>query len=457
MILIVDDDSSVLTSLSLLFKQAKLKSITASSPAEAIRILEKESVSLILQDMNFSRNSSGEEGIRLIQTFKQEKPNIPIILMTAWGSISLAVEGMKSGAADFITKPWTNDQILQSVHTALSLAEIRQTSVSDQNLTRDELDKKFNFAPIIGTDPKIIKILNLIARISQTDASVLITGESGTGKELIAESIHNHSLRKHHALVRVNMGGIPSSLFESEMFGHVKGSFTDAVSDRKGRFETANNGTIFLDEIGDLDLSSQVKLLRVLQERTYEPLGSSLTKHLNVRIISATNKNLSEAIKSGDFREDLLYRLNLITIHLPPLRERKDDIPVLAKEFVKSIGHYYKKSNMKLSSAAEDWLKRQSFPGNIRELRHLIERTILISSSPEIDVDDFVLSLESNQKTMSKSELPDVGTMTLDEIEKAMILKSLEHHSGNLTKVAESLGLSRAALYRRMDKYGLHY
>ena len=457
MILIVDDDSSVLTSLSLLFKQSKLKSITASSPKDALKILKENPISLVLQDMNFSRNSTGSEGLDLLHSIKSNNADIPVILMTAWGSISLAVEGMKLGASDFITKPWTNEQILQSVTTTLSLAEARSGSESDHFQSREELDKKFNFSAIIGHDPKLVRILNLISRISHTDASVLITGESGTGKELIAEAIHNNSQRKHQPFIKVNMGGIPGSLFESEMFGHVKGSFTDAVSDRKGRFETANNGTIFLDEIGELDLSSQVKLLRVLQERTFETLGSSLTKQLNVRIISATNRNLSDAISSGDFREDLLYRLNLITIHLPPLRERKDDIPVIAKHLIRHIGHQYGKSNIGLTRAAEDWLRRQPFAGNIRELRHLIERSLLMSASVELDVSDFQNFQEIPSHKDAKTELPGVGTMTLDEIEKAMILKSLEHHQGNLTRVAESLGLSRAALYRRMDKYGLKY
>lgn len=455
MILIVDDDSSILTSLNLLFKQSGFKTKTAKNPSEAIQILNSETVDLVLQDMNFSRNSTGEEGISLLKEIKTKHENVPVILMTAWGSISLAVEGMKLGASDFITKPWSNEQILQSVKTTLSLAAVNSTDSEKNSLSREELDSKFNFKNIIGSDPKLVKLLNVISRISKTDASVLITGESGTGKELIAEAIHQNSLRKHKPFVKINMGGIPSGLFESEMFGHVKGSFTDAVADRKGRFETANEGTIFLDEIGEVDLNSQVKLLRVLQERTYEVLGSSHSKHLDIRIISATNQNLSEIVKSGDFREDLFYRLNLIPVHLPSLRERKDDIPVLAKHFIKQIGHQYQKSDLLLSKSAEDWLKKQSFPGNIRELRHLIERTVLMISHREILVQDFSAVQELNSSTNQKNELPDVGSMTLDEIEKAMILKSIQHHNGNISKVADSLGLSRAALYRRLEKFGI--
>lgn len=455
MILIVDDDSSILTSLSLLFKQGGFKTRTAKNPSEAIQILNSETVDLVLQDMNFSRNSTGEEGISLLKEIKKSHENIPVILMTAWGSISLAVEGMKLGASDFITKPWTNEQILQSVKTTLSLAAVNSTDSEKNSLSREELDSKFNFKNIIGSDPKLVKLLNVISRISKTDASVLITGESGTGKELVAEAIHQNSLRKHKPFVKINMGGIPTGLFESEMFGHVKGSFTDAVADRKGRFETANEGTIFLDEIGEVDLNSQVKLLRVLQERTYEVLGSSHSKHLDIRIISATNQNLSEAVKTGDFREDLFYRLNLIPVHLPSLRERKEDIPVLAKHFIKQIGHQYQKSDLLLSKLAEEWLKKQPFPGNIRELRHLIERTVLMISHREILVQDFSAVQELHSSTNQKNELPDVGSMTLDEIEKAMILKSIQHHNGNISKVADSLGISRAALYRRLEKFGI--
>jgi two-component system, NtrC family, response regulator len=295
----------------------------------------------------------------------------------------------------------------------------------------------------------------LIGRVSATDAGVLITGESGTGKELIAEAIHRNSHRKDGPFVKVNLGGISSSLFESEMFGHVKGAFTDARHDRKGRFEMADGGTIFLDEIGDLDPNSQVKMLRVLQDRSYEVLGSSTTRTVDVRVISATNRNLADMVEKGDFREDLLYRLNLIAVHLPALRERASDIPLLAQHFLQNIGKVYRKPDLAISSEAVTWLSGMRWPGNIRQLKQLIERTILVSAKDLLEVRDFSLPFEMETSDSRKSTLPEVGSMTMDDIEKGMIVKALKHHDGNISKVAESLGLSRAALYRRFEKFGI--
>jgi DNA-binding NtrC family response regulator len=391
----------------------------------------------------------------LLKSIKAKKPQIPVVLMTAWGSITLAVKGVQAGAADFITKPWSNEQLLQSVKTALGLAAANSSHTHEKALTREALDARYDFGHLIGRDPKFLKILEVIGRVSPTDASVLITGESGTGKELIAEAIHRNSLRKKAPFVKVNLGGISSTLFESEMFGHVKGAFTDAKFDRKGRFELASGGTIFLDEIGDLDLNCQVKMLRVLQDRTYEVLGSSQSRSVDVRVIAATNRNLPEMIEKGAFREDLLYRLNLIAIHLPPLRERREDIALLATHFVQNIGKIYRRNNLAITEAALRWLQSFNWPGNIRQLKQLVERTVLMSTKDVLDVDDFSLPSPMQPESGGKDFLPAVGSMTLDEMEKAMIVKAMSTYQNNITKVAEALGLSRAALYRRFEKYGI--
>lgn len=455
MVLIVDDDKSVTASLALLLKQAGYPSQSADTPAQALEQIVNGDFQLVIQDMNFSRRTTGEEGLDLLRKIRNAKPNLPVILMTAWGSIQLAVEGVRAGAADFVTKPWTNQQILQSVKTAIGLAAANASKQADKKLTREELDSLYDFTGIIGRDPKMLKILDVVGRVSATDASVLITGESGTGKEIIAAAIHRNSRRRNAPFVKVNLGGISLPLFESEMFGHVKGAFTDARVDRKGRFELANGGTIFLDEIGDLDLNSQVKMLRVLQDRTYEVLGSSYSRTVDVRVISATNRNLTEMVGQGNFREDLLYRLNLIAIHLPPLRERTSDIPLLAKFFLANIAGGYGRDTLQISDAALNWLQSLTWQGNIRQLKQLIERAILVSSKDILEVEDFLLPLEMETSEASKDALPDVGRMTLDDMEKAMILKSLKHYDGNISRVAEALGLSRAALYRRFEKYGI--
>jgi two-component system NtrC family response regulator len=452
MILIVDDDRSVIASLALLLKQAGLPSTAAESPDEALDVLRRQPCQLIIQDMNFSRRTSGEEGLKLLRQIKETTPSIPVILITAWGSIGLAVEGMKAGASDFVTKPWTNQQMLQTVRTALGLAATR-AQPDDQALTRDELDARYDFGDLVGRDARMLRILQLVGRVAPTDASVLITGESGTGKELVAEAIHRNSRRAGKPFVKVNLGGVPATLFESEMFGHVRGAFTDARADRKGRFEIANGGTIFLDEIGDLDQPSQVKMLRVLQDRTFEVLGSSQRREVDVRVVTATNRALPDMVSRGEFREDLLYRINLLTIHLPPLRERPDDIPVLASRFLQTAGQVYRDEPLTLSDAARRWLRAQAWPGNVRQLRQCVERAVLVSTHDRLEIEDFSESVEPPRSGPGKDALPAVGSMTMDEIERAMIVKSLRHHGGNVSKVAESLGLSRAALYRRFEKY----
>ena len=451
-VLIVDDDISVTTSLALLLKQAGYRSQCACSPAEALARLEREAFGLVLQDMNFSRKTTGEEGLELLAEIKTRKPALPVLLMTAWGSIALAVKGIKAGAADFITKPWTNQQLLQSVETAIGLATANAAR-PESALSREDLDERYDFRGIIGRDPKLLRVLEVVGRVSGTDASVLITGDSGTGKEAIAEAIHRNSRRRDAAFVKVNLGGISSTLFESEMFGHVKGAFTDARQDRKGRFEVASGGTIFLDEIGELDPASQVKLLRVLQDRSYEVLGSSTARTADIRVISATNRNLAQLVERGDFREDLLYRLNLIAIHIPPLRERVDDVPLLAEHFLDAVAASYGRKVL-VCPAALAWLQGMTWPGNVRQLKHLIERTVLIAAKDVLEADDFALAMEMEART-PQDPLPSVGAMTMDDIERNMIAKCMKHYGGNISKVAEALGMSRPALYRRLEKYGI--
>ena len=319
------------------------------------------------------------------------------------------------------------------------------------------MDSLYNFQHILGEDPNMLAILETIGRVAATDASVLIMGESGTGKELIAEAIHQNSLRSNKPFVKVNLGGISTSLFESEMFGHVRGAFTDARYDRTGRFETANKGTIFLDEIGDLDPASQVKLLRVLQDRTYEVLGSSRTKTLDTRIVCATNRNLNEMINAGTFREDLLYRINLITIKLPALRERKTDIALLVKFFVNNLKEIYNRPLLAVTPKAMKWLQQLPLPGNIRQLKNLVERSVLVSKKDYLDTEDFESQLESSPKKTDNLQMPEVGTITLEEMESVMIRKAMDFHKGRITKVAKALGITRSSLYRRLEKYRIPY
>lgn len=452
MILIVDDDLAIRTSLALLLKKEGFNIKGAGSPHDAVEILQKEIPELILLDLNFSIETSGDEGIDLLQKIRKINAAIPVILITGWGTIDLAVKGMKEGARDFITKPWQNDYLLQSVKTILNLSQ--QTP---QSANRRKLEQTYHFDNIVGDDPKLLGILETIGRVSATEAPVLITGESGTGKELIAEAVHSNSKRKSKAFVKVNLGGISSTLFESELFGHVRGAFTDAKTDRTGRFEMAHQGTIFLDEIGELDLSNQVKLLRVLQERTFEPLGSSKSKKVDVRIICATNRNLEEMVAEGSFREDLFYRINLITVKLPALRERAGDIPVLAEFFVNNLKIIYQRPELKLSPSALKWLKTLTLQGNIRQLKNLVERTVLLSAEDILDVDDFKKNINANPQAPVKSALPDVGALTLEEMEYQMIVRAMEFHQHKISKVARSLGITRFALYRRLEKFGISY
>jgi DNA-binding NtrC family response regulator len=451
MILVVDDDIAVRTSLSLLLKNAGHDVDTADNAVEAYDKITAQGPDLIILDLNFSNDTSGLEGMQLLEKVRQLNAQVPIVLITGWASIELAVQGMKSGANDFINKPWNNAHVLQSVETLLQLSSQHRVSKS-----RKELDKKYNFRQIIGEDAGLLEILETIGRVACTNASVLITGESGTGKELIAEAIHTNSTRSSRPFVKVNLGGISSSLFESEMFGHVRGAFTDARIDRMGRFEMANKGTIFLDEIGDLEPGSQVKLLRVLQDRTYEVLGSSRTKMVDTRVVCATNKNLIDMVATGVFREDLLYRINLISIHLPALRERKEDIPLLVNFFIENLKEIYNRPLLTVSPVAMRWLKNLPLPGNIRQLKNLVERTVLISRNETLGVEDFQSQVSPVAKD-SKNSIPGVGMMTLDQVEAAMVKQAMNFHKNRITKAAASLGITRNALYRRLDKYQIPY
>jgi two-component system, NtrC family, response regulator len=452
MILIIDDDIAVRTSLLLLLQQEGFETAAVDGPDAAIALLKTKTPSLVLLDLNFSIDTSGNEGMNMLQKIKQINAAIPVILITGWATIELAVQGMKMGAGDFINKPWSNEHLLQSVRTLLDLQNRKA-----ETLGRKKLDELYNFQQIITEDPAMVTILETVGRVAGTDASVLIMGESGTGKELIAEALHQNSLRSNKPFVKVNLGGIAATLFESELFGHIRGAFTDAKYDRMGRFEMANKGTIFLDEIGDLEMSNQVKLLRVLQDRTYEVLGSSRTKTVDVRVIAATNRNLEQMVQQGTFREDLLYRINLITIRLPSLRERPSDIPLLTGFFVNNLKEIYNRPHLQVSKEVLKWLKQLPLPGNIRQLKNLVERTVLVAKKDYLDIQDFQLQSEPTVVKTGNNNLPVVGSMTLEEMEIQMIRKAMDFHNSRITRVAKALGITRSALYRRLEKYNIPY
>ena len=447
MILIVDDDIAIRHSLGLMLKRARYDVEAVASPGEAIEVVRRQTPQLILMDMNFSLTTSGDDGIELLQKVKIFCPDTPVILITAWGSIDLAVRGMRAGAFDFVTKPWNNMTLMQRIETALSLSKSKDASVGIK-----QEDGAFDRTLIVGRSKAITDVLSTIERIAKTNASVLITGESGTGKELIAETIHRNSCRARNSFVKVNLGGISHTLFESEMFGHKKGAFTDATSDRVGRFELADKGTIFLDELGELDLACQVKLLRVLQEQTFEVLGDSRPRKVDIRVVCATNADLTKMVAERTFREDLYYRINLITLHLPPLRERREDIPLLVRHFASLATESNNMPKIDITDEAMEYLRRQPFPGNVRELKNLVERAILMSGKSVLTAQDFQLA--NNISPASFKPIPTTA-MTLDEAERVRIVEAMEKYDGNMTQVAASLGISRQALYRRLEKYGL--
>lgn len=442
MILIVDDDNAIRQSLSLLLRRKGYEIICASNQEEALEIIRNGALDLILMDMNYSRSTTGEEGIHLLRQTRIFLPDVPVILITAWGSIELAVEGMRHGAFDFITKPWSNLLLLQRIETALSL---KKTADNDNN----EDDSGFDRCGFIGENPRIKELLRTVARIAATDAPVLILGENGTGKELVANAIHANSRRSKAPFVMVNLGGISTALFESEMFGHTKGAFTGAVSERKGRFEIADKGTIFLDEIGDLETDCQVKLLRVLQQHTFERLGESIPRKTDIRAICATNADLTKMVAERKFREDLFYRINLITLRIPPLRERRDDIPLLARHFAAAACTANGLPQISISAGAMAFLSRQPWPGNVRQLRNTIERAVLMCGGETLEAGDF----EAMDIPQDKDGHIPAGT--LEEIERNAIADVLARYDGNVSKAALELGITRQALYRKIEKHGL--
>lgn len=470
MILVVDDDKAIRLSLKLILERNEYAVTLAENPKAAIDIVRSHpELELVLMDMNYDNSTTGDEGLTLLKQVKVFRPEIPCILMTAWGTIDLAVQGMRAGAFDFITKPWDNGVLLDRIETAIKLRPLSRSTLgrfdTSKNSPRGEVDfissqkpqnRKLALSPTGGAGrgavlSSLASVYSTIARIAPTNASVLITGESGTGKELIAEAIHRQSHRAAGPFVKVNLGGISQSLFESEMFGHKKGAFTDAKEDRVGRFELAKGGTIFLDEIGELDLASQVKLLRVLQDQTYEVLGDSHTRRTDVRVICATNADLPSMVEEHTFREDLFYRINLISIHLPPLRQRRQDIPLLVDFFL-----HQSPLSPAITPDAISYLQSLPFPGNIRELKNLVERTVLMAEGEELTAADFRQSLSPSSHESVCPSLSSTGSSpTLEELERAAIAASIQKHAGNLSLVAKELGISRGALYRKIEKHGL--
>lgn len=448
MILVIDDDAAIRSALRLLLTRSGYEVTLASSATEAIEVVRHCVPQLMLMDMNFSRSTSGDEGLTLLKEVKLFVPDTPVILMTAWGSIELAVQGMQAGAFDFITKPWNNVVLLERIRTALAL-----TSTNEGNHTAEPTDE-FDRSLIVGQSAAIESIITQLRRIAPTTAPVLITGESGTGKELIAETIHRNSKRRTMPFVKVNLGGVSQTLFESEMFGHKKGAFTDAYADRMGRFAMADNGTIFLDEIGELDLSCQVKLLRVLQEQTFEVLGDSRPQKSDFRVVCATNANLAEMVRQRTFREDLYYRINLITIEVPPLRNRKDDIPLLAQHFATQMCKANNLTVPQFDDSAITFLKSQPYPGNVRELKNLVERTLLVNDKDTLSAADFGMQMQAYASSNQAQPMSTDG-LTLEELERAAVINAWEKHHHNVSKAATALGLSRAAFYRRLEKYGI--
>ncbi len=446
MILIVDDDKAIRQSLALVLKRKGYETALAGNPDEALGMLRKHKFRLVIMDMNYSLSTTGEEGIHLLRQTKIFQPDTPVILITAWGSIELAVEGMRFGAFDFITKPWNNHLLLQRIETALSLSS--PATDSDRN------PADFDRCGFIGENPRVKELLKTVERIAPTDAPVLVLGENGTGKELIANAIHKNSRRKNAPFVMVNLGGISTSLFESEMFGHSKGAYTGAVSERKGRFELADKGTIFLDEIGDLTQDCQVKLLRVLQQHTFERLGESRTRKTDIRAICATNADLPAMVREHSFREDLFYRINLITLRIPPLRERRDDIPLLTRNFMESASRSHGIRCPEISHEALGYLSRLPYPGNVRQLRNMVERAVLMCAGGILEKCDF--EADGNIQDVSATSLKGgLEGATLEDLEAAAIAEAVRKYDGNLSRVAAALGITRQSLYRKIEKHGI--
>lgn len=448
-LLIVDDDKDILLTSRVVLKSEFEFIRTENDPFKLSQILREEEFDVIMLDMNFSTGkTSGKEGIYWLKEILKIDPNANVVMITAYGDLNLAVEAMKTGAIDFVVKPWDNEKLLATLNSVLRLSksksEIRSLK-SRQNALKSELDKSYE--EIIGTSEAIKNVIASVKKVAITNANVLILGENGTGKELIARALHHYSKRADQIFVNVDLGSISESLFESELFGHIKGSFTDAKIDRIGRFEAAADGTLFLDEIGNLNLSLQSKLLAVLENREVVKVGSSNPSPIDIRLVSATNMPLSELNDSTYFRTDLLYRINTVQIELPPLRERKEDIPLLIESFAKKYYNKYQKHKVKISKEAIRKLKQYYWPGNIRELKHLIERAVIMCETNRIEASDFLLNVNKIKQ--------DESSLNIESLEKQAIQKALQKHNGNLSKTAKELGLGRTTLYRKMNKYEL--
>src|SRR5579872_7008442 len=446
-VLAADDQQHILEAIELLLRPQGYEVETAQSPAIVRELLSSGPYDAVLIDLNYTRDTtSGQEGLDLLTEIVSLDSTLPVIVMTAWGNVGLAVEAMRRGARDFIQKPWENERLLAILRTQVELHRALQHAerlAAENRLLRAEGRPEF-----LATAPAMQPVLETIARVGPSDANVLITGEHGTGKEVVAQTLHALSTRASRPIVAVNTGAIPDGVFESELFGHVKGAFTDARTDRIGRFELADGGTIFLDEIGNVPLRQQAKLLRVLESGEIERVGSSRSRRVNVRVLSATNTDLTAACAAGQFREDLLFRLNTVEIRIPPLRERREDIPLLAAHFLARYATRYRRPVQRFDPAAIQALLQYSWPGNVRELEHTIERAVLMSRSQEIQPAD--LSFSS-----PRAQTQNLEDLSLEAVEAVLVKKALQRFQGNVSQAAEALGLSRGALYRRMEKYGL--
>ena len=450
-LLIVDDNKSVISALEMMLQYEVEKVISISSPKRIHEVLEQNEIDIVLLDMNFQAGvNSGNEGLFWLKEILKHDSNLSIVMITAYGDVELAVKALREGAFDFILKPWDNDKLLATINAAWKLRTSRKEALTlknDYQFLKKEI-KRTEDKIVLGASPTMINVMNIVRKVAATDANVLITGENGTGKELVAREIHNLSKRSNELLVNVDMGSITDSLFESEMFGHVKGAFTDAKDDRAGKFEIAHKGTLFLDEIGNLSLQSQAKLLSALQNRYIVRVGSNRQIQVDIRLICATNCILPTMVGEGSFREDLLYRINTIQIEVPPLRDRVDDIPVLAFHFLRVYCEKYNKPGKKISTQALEKLSNYRWPGNIRELQHSIEKSVILSDSAVLSPSDFSFH------TITKGVIEN-DTTTLEEMEKKLIAESIKKHDNNLSIVASKLGITRQTLYNKLKKYDL--
>jgi two-component system response regulator HydG len=449
-ILMIDDDEDVLLAAKMLLKKQNHHVIIEKNPKKIPFLLNNDSYDVILLDMNFSKDiTSGKEGFFWLDEIIKHDPTSVVILITAFGDVEMAVRALKQGATDFILKPWQNEKLIATIATAIKLKQ-SYNEVDKLKKAKEMLEEQISkpFAEIIGKSQAIQEVFNLTDKVAKTEANVLILGENGTGKELIARAIHQRSPRKDNSFVSVDMGAITETLFESELFGHKKGAFTDAREDRPGRFELANRGTLFLDEIGNLSMSLQSKLLSVLQSRMVTRVGSNQAHAVDIRLICATNMPLHKMVQEGTFRQDLLYRINTVEVRVPPLCERVEDIPLLAQHYLTYYAKKYHKLVKLITPEAMDRLKRYAWPGNIRELQHAIERAVIMTDSDTLQESDFLLSRSITSGATN-------NTLNLDEVERTAIAKALQMHNGNISKAADELGLTRASLYRRMEKYGL--